>query len=111
MRRKCALPRHGGITLPAQTHSIVRSLGVHWAGLMVVSALWNNSDAYNRVWFRPRVMIDVTEVDTSTKILGVQSSIPIYVSPTARNGLGQSLASPFILKELAELTLDRARWR
>ena len=78
---------------------------------MVLPALWNNADAYNRVWFRPRVMIDVTEVDTSTKILGVKSSIPVYVSPTARNGLGQSLVSHPILIQRIELTWDRARWQ
>ena len=48
---------------------------------------------YERVFFRPRVMRDVAEVDTSTKILGVPVSIPVYVSPTARNGLAQPMVS------------------
>ncbi|KAI9638242.1 L-mandelate dehydrogenase, partial [Dioszegia hungarica] len=51
----------------------------------------NNSDAYQRVWFRPRVLRDVTECDMSTEVLGVKSEMPVYISPTARNGLGQPL--------------------
>jgi isopentenyl diphosphate isomerase/L-lactate dehydrogenase-like FMN-dependent dehydrogenase len=51
----------------------------------------NNSEVYNRVWFRPRVMRDVTECDISTIVLGMKSDLPIYISPTARNGLGQPL--------------------
>lgn len=53
----------------------------------------NNSEAYGRVWFRPRVMRDVTECDMTTNILGVNSEMPVYISPTARNGLGQPLVS------------------
>lgn len=52
-------------------------------------ALLENTDVFRRVFFRPRVMRDVSAVDTSTEFLGVKSSIPVYVSPTARNGLGQ----------------------
>jgi L-lactate dehydrogenase (cytochrome) len=55
----------------------------------------NNSDVYGRVWFRPRVMRDVTECVLSTEILGVKSELPIYISPTARNGLGQPLVGGF----------------
>lgn len=33
-------------------------------------------------------MRDVRGVDTSTTLLGYPSSIPVYVSPTARNGWG-----------------------
>lgn len=87
----------GGITQRERIRSTVNafSLLIYGSRLMIGTALYNNSDAYNRVWFRPKVMIDVTDVDTSTKILGVNSSIPVYVSPTARNGLGQPLVPPF----------------
>nr|XP_031859814.1 uncharacterized protein CI109_004662 [Kwoniella shandongensis]KAA5526886.1 hypothetical protein CI109_004662 [Kwoniella shandongensis] len=54
-------------------------------------SLFDNADAYNRVHFRPRVMRNVTDPDLRTKILGVESTLPFYVSPTARNGLGQPL--------------------
>lgn len=49
-----------------------------------------NADAYSRVSFRPRIMRDVSSIDTTTKILGVPVNIPVYVSPTARNALGQA---------------------
>ena len=49
--------------------------------------------AYDRVFFRPRVMRPVAHVDTSTTILGVDSSVPFYISPTARNGAGNPLVS------------------
>ena len=52
-------------------------------------SLAENANAFKRVFFRPRIMRDVSDADTSTEILGYKSSIPVYVSPTARNGLGQ----------------------
>lgn len=47
-----------------------------------------NRAAYQRVWFRPRVLRDVTSVDWSTTILGQKSSLPVYISATALGKLG-----------------------
>ncbi|KAI0691914.1 FMN-dependent dehydrogenase-domain-containing protein [Cytidiella melzeri] len=47
-----------------------------------------NHAAYHRVWFRPRVLRNVTTVDFSTKILGHASSLPIYITATALGKLG-----------------------
>jgi len=47
-----------------------------------------NSSAYRQILFRPRVFIDVEKADTSTSILGFNSSLPIYVSPAAMARLG-----------------------
>jgi L-lactate dehydrogenase (cytochrome) len=47
-----------------------------------------NHYAYQRIYFRPRVCINVREVDTSTTILGEKSSVPFYVSATALAKLG-----------------------
>lgn len=47
-----------------------------------------NHYAYQRVYFRPRVCVNVREVDTSTTILGSESSVPFYVSATALAKLG-----------------------
>ena len=33
----------------------------------------------SRIWFRPRILVDVTKVDWSTKILGYKSSMPVYI--------------------------------
>jgi L-lactate dehydrogenase (cytochrome) len=38
-----------------------------------------NHAAYQRIWFRPRVLRDVTKVDWSTTILGQKSSMPVYI--------------------------------
>ncbi|KAG5637724.1 hypothetical protein H0H81_003434 [Sphagnurus paluster] len=47
-----------------------------------------NHAAYHRIWFRPRVLRDVTKVDWSTKILGHKSSMPLYITATALGKLG-----------------------
>lgn len=55
---------------------------------LLTPAFRENRDIFKRIFLRPRVMRDVSSVDTSTTVLGVPSSIPVYVSPTARNGMG-----------------------
>ncbi|KAH7909365.1 glyoxylate dehydrogenase [Hygrophoropsis aurantiaca] len=47
-----------------------------------------NRAAYQRIWFRPRVLRDVSVVDWSTTILGQRSSLPVYISATALGKLG-----------------------
>jgi L-lactate dehydrogenase (cytochrome) len=45
--------------------------------------LRENHAAFQRVWLRPRVLVDVTKVDMRCKILGYDSSFPLYISATA----------------------------
>ncbi|KNZ74924.1 Cytochrome b2, mitochondrial [Termitomyces sp. J132] len=47
-----------------------------------------NHAAYHRIWFRPRVLRDVTRVDWSTTILGHKTSMPVYITATALGKLG-----------------------
>lgn len=47
-----------------------------------------NHRAFHRIWFRPRVLVDVTKVDLTTKLLGAPSSLPIYITATALGRLG-----------------------
>ncbi|CAG8692154.1 4367_t:CDS:2, partial [Ambispora leptoticha] len=47
-----------------------------------------NQSAFHRIWLRPRVMIDVSKIDMSTKLLGYESSFPVYISATALGKLG-----------------------
>ncbi|KAF9777861.1 FMN-dependent dehydrogenase-domain-containing protein [Thelephora terrestris] len=47
-----------------------------------------NHAAYHRIWFRPRVMRDVTTVDFSTHILGHPTKMPIYITAAALGKLG-----------------------
>ncbi|KAG9118400.1 Cytochrome b2, mitochondrial precursor [Ceratobasidium sp. 392] len=47
-----------------------------------------NTYAFRRYWFRPRIMNKVSNVQTSTTILGIPTSLPIFVSPAALARLG-----------------------
>ncbi|KAK7464383.1 hypothetical protein VKT23_006550 [Stygiomarasmius scandens] len=47
-----------------------------------------NRAAFQRVWFRPRILRNVSVVDWSTTILGQKSSLPVYISATALGKLG-----------------------
>lgn len=45
--------------------------------------LRENHLAFQRIWFIPRVLVNVEKVDLSTNILGCLSSFPLYISATA----------------------------
>ena len=45
--------------------------------------LADNVDAWDRIRLRPRVLRDVSRVDTSTTVLGAPVGSPIHVAPTA----------------------------
>ncbi|KAK4126270.1 hypothetical protein N657DRAFT_670344 [Parathielavia appendiculata] len=50
--------------------------------------LRENHSAFHRIWFRPRILVDVEKVDFSTTMLGTPCSIPFYVTATALGKLG-----------------------
>uniref|UniRef100_A0A0D6R570 (S)-2-hydroxy-acid oxidase n=1 Tax=Araucaria cunninghamii TaxID=56994 RepID=A0A0D6R570_ARACU len=45
--------------------------------------LHENRNAFERIRFRPRILIDVTNVDMNTTVLGFKISMPIMIAPTA----------------------------
>jgi isopentenyl diphosphate isomerase/L-lactate dehydrogenase-like FMN-dependent dehydrogenase len=45
---------------------------------------------------RPRVLIDVTHIDMSTRVLGYKISMPIMVAPTALHKLAHPEGSCFL---------------
>lgn len=47
-----------------------------------------NRIAYQRLWFRPRILRNVANIDFSTNLLGTPSSLPIYITATALGKLG-----------------------
>lgn len=47
-----------------------------------------NHSAYHKIWFRPRVLVDVEKIDTCTRMLGTKVDIPFYVTATALGKLG-----------------------
>ena len=49
-----------------------------------------NVSAFQRIWLRPRILRDVLEVDMSSKILGMPTSIPLYLSAVAMCGMGHA---------------------
>jgi len=50
--------------------------------------LRENHSAYHRLWLRPRVMVNVRNIDMRTRILGHASSLPVYLSAVAMCKLG-----------------------
>ena len=49
--------------------------------------LRGNREAFGRLRFRPRTLVDVSTRDLSTRLLGAPSALPIVVGPTGLNGL------------------------
>ncbi|KAL9117545.1 MAG: hypothetical protein Q9187_005919 [Circinaria calcarea] len=47
-----------------------------------------NHSAFHKIWFRPRILVDVEKIDLSTKMLGTKVDIPFYVTATALGKLG-----------------------
>ncbi|EED14292.1 mitochondrial cytochrome b2, putative [Talaromyces stipitatus ATCC 10500] len=47
-----------------------------------------NHTAFHKVWFRPRILVDVEKVDFSTTMLGSKTSVPFYITATALGKLG-----------------------
>ncbi|KAK4729607.1 hypothetical protein R3W88_022595 [Solanum pinnatisectum] len=52
--------------------------------------LQENRNAFSRILFRPRILVDVSNIDTTTIVLGFNISMPIMVAPTAM----QKMAHP-----------------
>ncbi|HEV2653974.1 MAG TPA: alpha-hydroxy-acid oxidizing protein, partial [Ktedonobacteraceae bacterium] len=49
--------------------------------------LRENRRVFDRLWLRPRVLVNVDSIDASTSILGTPVSMPILVAPTAAHGM------------------------
>ncbi|KAK5085312.1 hypothetical protein LTR05_004595 [Lithohypha guttulata] len=54
------------------------------------STLAENQSAYNKYRIRPRVLRDVSRIDTSVPIFGQRNAIPMGVAPTAMQRLAHS---------------------
>ena len=50
--------------------------------------LRDNEAAYKRIQLVPRVLTDVSEIDTSTVILGKPAALPVAIAPTGAVGFG-----------------------
>jgi L-lactate dehydrogenase (cytochrome) len=47
-----------------------------------------NHSAFHKIWFRPRILVDVEKIDFTTTMLGTKVDIPFYVTATALGKLG-----------------------
>ncbi|CDS02703.1 hypothetical protein LRAMOSA00108 [Lichtheimia ramosa] len=63
------------------------SFAYYSTGSSSESTLRRNREAYDKLLIRPKILVDVEQVDTSTTILGQPISMPICVAPTAYHGL------------------------
>jgi L-lactate dehydrogenase (cytochrome) len=61
-----------------------------------------NRSAWQKVWFRPRVMVDVAKVDSSTTMLGDTFACPFYVTATALGKLGHAEGEILLTKGAAK---------
>jgi L-lactate dehydrogenase (cytochrome) len=50
--------------------------------------LRENHNAFHRLWLKPRVLVNVKNIDISTQILGSSSAFPMYLSAVAVQKLG-----------------------
>ena len=77
-----------------------------------------NREAFNAYEFLPRMLVDVTEVDTSTELLGRRIPYPIILAPTALSRLfhyqgeravaaaAASLNIPYTLSTLSSVNIE-----
>uniref|UniRef100_A0A7C9DQ03 (S)-2-hydroxy-acid oxidase n=1 Tax=Opuntia streptacantha TaxID=393608 RepID=A0A7C9DQ03_OPUST len=52
--------------------------------------LKENRDGFSRILFRPRILVDVSNIDMTTTVLGFKISMPIMIAPSAM----QKMAHP-----------------
>ncbi|CZR59698.1 related to glycolate oxidase [Phialocephala subalpina] len=59
-------------------------------GAMDLITLHDNEEAYNRYKIRPRILINVSNIDTSTTIFGTEVSFPLGFAPAAMHRLAHA---------------------
>jgi L-lactate dehydrogenase (cytochrome) len=60
--------------------------------------LKENHEAFQRIWLKPRVMVNVRKVDTTCTFLGTESMLPFYVTATALGKLGHPEGETILTK-------------
>ena len=67
------------------------------------TTLRDNTEAFARCKLRPRVLVDVAQVDTSTQLLGAPAALPLAIAPTGAPGFGWPGADVAIAQAAAAL--------
>lgn len=70
--------------------------------LTPLSGFDENMDAFRRYYFRPRILHDVTTGDLSTTFMGIESTLPIFISPAAMAKLGHPAGEVNLTKGAGE---------
>ena len=65
---------------------------------MSESSLDRSRDAYRRVEFTPRVLRDVSDVDTSIEVLGQRQPLPFVFAPTGFTRMMHSVGEPAVAR-------------
>jgi isopentenyl diphosphate isomerase/L-lactate dehydrogenase-like FMN-dependent dehydrogenase len=71
----------------AQTRVAPDAWAFYSGGACDEVTLRDNREAFERIWLRPRVLVDVSTIDIRTTVLGISVSMPILVAPTAAHCL------------------------
>ncbi|TXT13764.1 hypothetical protein VHUM_01131 [Vanrija humicola] len=58
----------------------------------------NNAAAFERYYFRPRILRDITQGDLETTVVGVKTALPVFISPAAMAKLGHPLGEVNLTK-------------
>jgi isopentenyl diphosphate isomerase/L-lactate dehydrogenase-like FMN-dependent dehydrogenase len=61
-----------------------------------------NRDAFERLRLRPRVLVDVSRLDTRTELLGADAPLPLAISPTGMSGVAWPKAELEIARAAAK---------
>uniref|UniRef100_A0A0D3G0K4 (S)-2-hydroxy-acid oxidase n=1 Tax=Oryza barthii TaxID=65489 RepID=A0A0D3G0K4_9ORYZ len=70
--------------------------------------LRENSEAFSRILFQPRVLVDVSCINMSTSVLGYNISMPIMIAPTALHKLAHPEGSGIFIWNAGEVATARA---
>jgi len=86
-------------------HAVMKSSswGYYFTGERDEYTKTGNVLAFRQIKLVPRVMVDVSDVNTSTSLLGYKSSFPLYISAAAKGGLSMC--------QDAEVALSRAAFK
>jgi L-lactate dehydrogenase (cytochrome) len=74
----------------------------------IMIAFHENRDAFQRYFFRPRVLRDMTTGTTNTSFVGIPTSTPIFISPAAMAKLGHPLGEINIVKAAGDCGIPLA---
>lgn len=59
--------------------------------LIFTTAAAENEKAFDRYFFRPRILRDATTGSTETEFMGMKTTMPVFISPAAMAKLGNPL--------------------